>query len=221
MSPLGITLGVLARSWSGYYPVPPPAGGLLMNLDGADPSSYPGTGTTWFDLSGNGYDWTFVGPFSFSSGVFNLSGTAGPYPGITRIEKNFGSVPAFGAGPLTFFVRAKTLDPNAVTLCSSTTSTYAGAYSSTNGFYHTNAGSPYLYVDGVASTDLFADFADGSWHVVEIGNLDLSHVAWSAYMFNAYSFSGFNFSTVEISNLLMYDKNLTAPERAALIASLP
>ena len=28
--------------------------GLVLNLDAAVASSYPGTGTTWYDLSGNG-----------------------------------------------------------------------------------------------------------------------------------------------------------------------
>jgi len=28
--------------------------GLMLYLDAADPKSYPGSGTTWFDLSGNG-----------------------------------------------------------------------------------------------------------------------------------------------------------------------
>ena len=28
--------------------------GLMLYLDAADPKSYPGSGTSWFDLSGNG-----------------------------------------------------------------------------------------------------------------------------------------------------------------------
>ena len=28
--------------------------GLVFNLDAGDPRSYPGSGTTWTDLSGNG-----------------------------------------------------------------------------------------------------------------------------------------------------------------------
>lgn len=29
--------------------------GLVLHLDAAEPASYPGSGTTWFDLSGNGF----------------------------------------------------------------------------------------------------------------------------------------------------------------------
>lgn len=32
--------------------------GLMCNLDSTNPKSYPGTGTTWFDTSGNGYQAT-------------------------------------------------------------------------------------------------------------------------------------------------------------------
>jgi len=32
--------------------------GLVLALDAADRNSYPGTGTTWYDLSGNGNNGT-------------------------------------------------------------------------------------------------------------------------------------------------------------------
>jgi hypothetical protein len=35
--------------------------GLALNLDGTNPTSYPGTGTTWFDISGNGRNATLFG----------------------------------------------------------------------------------------------------------------------------------------------------------------
>jgi hypothetical protein len=35
--------------------------GLVLALDAADPNSYPGSGTTWTDLSGNGYTATISG----------------------------------------------------------------------------------------------------------------------------------------------------------------
>ena len=34
--------------------------GLKLWLDASNPASYPGTGTTWFDLSGNGNNGTMV-----------------------------------------------------------------------------------------------------------------------------------------------------------------
>jgi hypothetical protein len=41
--------------------------GLILALDAADKNSYPGTGTTWRDLSGNGYNATVESSVSFNS----------------------------------------------------------------------------------------------------------------------------------------------------------
>src|SRR6056300_633309 len=41
--------------------------GLVLALDAANPKSYPGTGTTWFDLTGNGHN------VVLGSGVTHLS----------------------------------------------------------------------------------------------------------------------------------------------------
>jgi hypothetical protein len=40
---------------------------LLLHLDAANPASYPGTGTTWFDLSGNNNNGTLIGGVSYSN----------------------------------------------------------------------------------------------------------------------------------------------------------
>lgn len=51
--------------------------GLILHLDAAEPASYPGTGTTWFDLSGNGNNGTInAGVTHNSAGYFTFSGTA-------------------------------------------------------------------------------------------------------------------------------------------------
>jgi hypothetical protein len=42
--------------------------GLVLHLDAANPKSYPGSGTTWSDLSGNGNDGTLVNGPTFDSG---------------------------------------------------------------------------------------------------------------------------------------------------------
>ncbi|NBU73493.1 MAG: LamG domain-containing protein [Bacteroidetes bacterium] len=41
--------------------------GLVLNLDAGNAASYPGTGTTWTDLSGNGNTGTLVGSPTYSS----------------------------------------------------------------------------------------------------------------------------------------------------------
>ena len=52
--------------------------GLVLALDAADRNSYPGTGTTWYDLSGNGYNATLGNGPTFESnfnGTFDFDGT--------------------------------------------------------------------------------------------------------------------------------------------------
>jgi hypothetical protein len=48
--------------------------GLVLCLDAANRKSYPGSGNTWFDLSGNGNNGTLVNEPTFSNGVMNLDG---------------------------------------------------------------------------------------------------------------------------------------------------
>jgi len=41
--------------------------GLMLNVDASNPDSYPGSGTTWYDLSGNGHHGTLLNGASFDS----------------------------------------------------------------------------------------------------------------------------------------------------------
>jgi len=47
--------------------------GLQLCLDAHDAKSYPGSGTTWYDLSGNDYDATLGSSVTYSSTVFKGS----------------------------------------------------------------------------------------------------------------------------------------------------
>ena len=51
----GKLMGMQAEAVSGIV-----TDGLKLYLDASNPASYPGTGTTWFDLSGNGNNGTMV-----------------------------------------------------------------------------------------------------------------------------------------------------------------
>ena len=61
--------------------------GLILNLDAGNASSYPGTGTTWTDLSGNGRNATLANGVGYSSS----SGGVLTFDGIN----DYGQVPAF------------------------------------------------------------------------------------------------------------------------------
>ena len=52
--------------------------GLILHLDAGNKNSYPGSGTTWTDLSGNGYNATLnnsVGFTTSSGGMLTLNGS--------------------------------------------------------------------------------------------------------------------------------------------------
>ena len=54
--------------------------GLTLNIDANDPSSYNGSGTTWYDISGNSANITLVGAPTYTSGTpsyFTFSGQYG------------------------------------------------------------------------------------------------------------------------------------------------
>lgn len=65
--------------------------GLMLNLNASDKNSYPGSGTTWFDISGNGNNGTLTNGPTFSSAnggsiVFDATddwADAYPSPGLT------------------------------------------------------------------------------------------------------------------------------------------
>jgi hypothetical protein len=64
--------------WTSYHPLIITTG-LQLYLDAGNPASYPGSGTTWYDLTGNGNDvvmensvsisWTAIGGSFFSTGA--------------------------------------------------------------------------------------------------------------------------------------------------------
>lgn len=50
--------------------------GLKICLDAKNPKSYPGSGTTWYDLSGNGNHCVFGNTPTWSDGEFTFNGTS-------------------------------------------------------------------------------------------------------------------------------------------------
>jgi hypothetical protein len=50
-------------------------GGLLLGIDSKNPQSYPGSGNTFYDISGNGYSGTMLNGMSVSNKRFNFDDT--------------------------------------------------------------------------------------------------------------------------------------------------
>lgn len=68
-----------------------PTNGLLLCLDAANPRSYPGSGTIWYDLSGNGRNATIVGSPVFSNTYFDSTGDTNYFsaPSISHRTDDF------------------------------------------------------------------------------------------------------------------------------------
>ena len=62
--------------WPGFVP-PIVTDGLVLHLDAGVSASYPGSGTTWTDLSGNGRNFTWVSSPSYTSGSIPYFSTLG------------------------------------------------------------------------------------------------------------------------------------------------
>ena len=79
----GITVGAGVEISSELVPV---SAGLQLYLDAGNASSYPGSGTTWTDLSGNNNDATMTNPVwtNTNSGYFTFDGTASSYGAIAN-----------------------------------------------------------------------------------------------------------------------------------------
>ena len=69
--------------------------GLVLALDAGNPKSYPGSGTTWKDLSGNGYDFNInASAYSTTGGIPHMN-FGGAY-GAAKYAAGFQDVPSTG-----------------------------------------------------------------------------------------------------------------------------
>jgi len=174
--------------------------GLVLCLDAANPKSYPGSGTTWFDLSGNGnnciidvsgFTYNSSGNFSMADGGISKTGTMNTSTTCTCV----------------FWM--KTTDAQAL-FWGSTVSNgyYLGAYSVSNKFYNGLCGSPTLFMDTISKANIYDNIRDDQWHMIEFKSVDFS--AWTNYTFNKYN--TFTFANGNISYLMVYNKNLSSDE---------
>jgi len=173
--------------------------GLSLYLDASNPKSYPGTGTTWFDLSGNSKHFTLdaSGITWNSAGYFSLADGGATYSGATSLSTT---------STVVFWMR--TTDLQALFWEGPSTGYFVGAYRVGNKEYWALCGNPQFFMDTVDTPNIYDYFPNGQWHMVEFKNVDLS--LWSTSKFNTYP--NFKFADGAVASIMVYNRNLTAQE---------
>ena len=103
----------------------------------------------------------------------------------------------------------KTTDGQSLFWQGPTTSTYLGAYRSGNKEYYNGFGSGIeFHMDLTEPPNIYDEFPDGNWHMVEFKNVDMSGI--DSNNFNQYG--GYTFGNGAVGAIYLYNKNLTASE---------
>ena len=152
--------------------------GLVLALDAADINSYPGSGTAWKDLSGNGYNGTLTNGTSYSSdanGSLYFDGT----DDYIVLSSNTDTRLANNTTTISIFAYIRSVGPNG----------YAELYSVSGNTYHlvkwqTNgvaiAISSYFYSNLISVTNAYNQWMDITC-VIDWGN-----DTWQLYKNGAY-----------------------------------
>jgi hypothetical protein len=183
--------------------------GLILALDAANFLSYPGTGVSMFDLSGNNYTFTLQGNASYSSegdGSIYLDGST---DGIQRTGT------AALQSTVTLVQWLKTSDTVGLMVSGepvgSTGGYYVGAYYPGQGFYNGSAGSPTFSIDTSPTSNPATpiNYLDNNWHMWEAKGLNFASwtTTWNFLGYAAgYEIAGY------VGMILMYNRSLTAAE---------
>ena len=205
--------------------------GLVLALDAANTKSYPGSGTTWTDLSGEGNNGTISGA-TYTSGVdgyFDFDGTNDSVTIDSGIRSTVGQFVATSSNPFSISVWFEPTTSDTDRNC---------IFSKSNGFG--SSGNIYLeysgtnltaVIRGLGNSDFYTSLSNNTWHEVTL--------CWDGTTFKSYvngSFvSNLNKGTAssqdvdvkignsgngnepfdgKISNVKVYTKGLTATEVA-------
>jgi len=173
--------------------------GLQLYLDAANKKSYPGTGLSWFDLSGNNRTFSIssTGITWNNGGFFTLADGGITYNGSTSTSTTS-----------TCVYWMKSTDTQSLFWHGNDGGFYVGAYRVDNKEYYGNCGSPDFYMDTVDYANIYDNFRNGNWHMVEFKNVNLS--SWTTSRFNTYG--SYTFGDGACSSIMIYDRNLTADE---------
>ena len=180
--------------------------GLVLNLDAGNPGSYPGSGTAWYDVSGNGCDFTLDG-----SGITYSSSNGGIFTLADGGASTTSAITANTSCTLVFWM--KTTDSQALFWSGPATGgEYLGAYSSGNKFYNSSVwGSPTFHTNTVQRSNIYDVIRTNEWMMMEFKSANMSAI--TASHFNQYAGYTFGGSSA-VGKIIIYNRNLTSAESA-------
>lgn len=177
--------------------------GLILYLDAGNTKSYPGTGTTFTDLSGYGNHHTIVNSPTFSNGRFVFNNTS---MGFTRTSALNGVT---STGTVVLWYRSNN-DTELWVRGNQSNGTYLSA-SSGNNYYHSNVSTAVAnYVDtaSVVNPTTPVNYRNNAYHMWEAKLVDFS--GWSYFEWFQYPDPWFLLGEVAI--IMVYDRVLTAAQ---------
>jgi hypothetical protein len=188
--------------------------GLVLAVDAADKNSYPGSGTTWFDVSGNGNNISLGPSVSFVSsfgGVLNFPQNGDGYGRNTSMNLSFSNYTVMS------FVKKNSNGNTGRTITAYNNNWLLGHHDSTYGDYYAEG-----WINDVGSPE-----SDTTWRMFTgTGNIGLD--SYSLYINNQIIVTNSNgsagpngwnlnnqyeqYSDCQISNLICYNRVLTTAE---------
>lgn len=205
--------------------------GLILSLDAANSKSYPGSGTAWTDLSGNGNNGTLTNGPTFSSlnnGSIIFDGTndyinCGNILNFTTESFSFNiffyltstTTNSVGQGPILFYKGPYQANGYYIQL-SQTSPARAAFYTNQSGVIQTTLSSLSLIIGG---WNCLSVVRNGSSVKIYINGIDATSSAAthinptsSSNNFQLAGYSNAIFANIRIASFQAYNKSLTAEE---------
>ena len=188
--------------------------GLVLALDAANPKSYPGSGTTWYDLSGNGHHVELGSSVTLDSnfkGVLNFPEDANGYGRNSTMNLSSSNYTVIS------FVRKNSVGNDGRTITSLNNNWLLAHHDTTYGDYYANG-----WINGGLGT------SDTTWRMF-VGTGNISSDSYSLYINDSIITANSNggsqgpngwnlnnqygqYSNCQIANLLCYNRELSAAE---------
>lgn len=145
-----------------------PTSGLIMHLDAGNSASYPGTGSTWFDLTNNNYDWNVNASSFVSNGAASYFNFTNGYAAVRVIGGLLSDMPTYS--------NATVVTINRAINSTSDFRTFARGSGNDHQFLFVNKNTNDL---GVYDNDNNGAFINSGYDITQIPNFNTNFRIWA------------------------------------------